>query len=254
MKTKTENRQRWVVYVSSARSAAAAGARRDFFSVLEQYTPWIEDEGGCEAYLELGGVRRLWGHPFRAISRIQEELFRKGIPAAFGLGSNKILARSASVLAGEGEVLWILPGGGRDFLEALALELLPEAERSLLLRLRSLGIRRAGDLSLLDPFWIRRVGGDSALLLRQRARGLDPRPVIRKLPAPAGSTLPLRPFLFPPEGRKEKLDILTRLAAFFRRKYGGKAARMGPPIRTEVQIPEFERVHPLSVSHADKGN
>lgn len=222
--------KRWVAYVSLPHRNYDPELVPRFLETLEDYTPWVEYRGRYKAYLELGGVRRLWGHPFRVIACIQEELSRSGIPAAFGLGSNKLLARSAAALAGEGEVLWILPRGERDFLKGLAVELWPELSRSTVAQLRLLGIRRVGDLSLVDPFWVRRVWGEYGLLLWQQARGLDPRPVVRRLPFSVASFLPEEPSLFLPREKEEKLGILKQLVDFLRRKYGRKVISLGKPL------------------------
>ena len=208
-----EKQVRWVSYVSSP---ARREREEEFFSVLEEYTPEIEEESGG-AYLELSGVRRILGHPFTVISRIGEEFSRRGLRASFGLGPSKLIARAAAAGAGEGEVFWVIAQGARSFLDDLPVKNWPGLEGGRAEELAALGITRLGELARIDPYWIRRVWGEKGTVLWNQARGFDPRPVVRKLPRPAAPPLP---GLFPPSGKEEKKMVLRRVARYLRRRYG----------------------------------
>ena len=219
--------QRWIAYLSSVRGGAGDAEIRRFLALLEEYTPWIEHDGGCRAYLELGGMRRIFGHPFALLSRIQSEIARRGLPTAAGLGANKSLSRAAADSTAGGGAFWVFPQGEKDFLGLLRVERWTETIASgktkLALRMRELGIERVSDLAGIDPAWARRAWGEEGLVLRELARGCDPRPVTRRFPV-SGET-PVQPGLFPPEGADEKLMILRRLVSRLRERYGPRAAR-----------------------------
>ena len=114
---------RWVAYVSLARREAGRETIRRFLALLEEYTPWIEHDGGCRAYLELGGMRRIFGHPFALLSRIQSEIARRGLPTTAGLAANKSLSRAAADSAAGGGAFWVFPQGEKeDLLSMIGME------------------------------------------------------------------------------------------------------------------------------------
>lgn len=213
--------RRWVAYLSSARRETRRGEIRRFLAILEDYTPWIEHDGGGNAYLELGGMRRIFGHPFPLLFRIQTKLARGGWAVSAGLGANKFLARAAADHPGTGDVFWILPQGEKEFLGILPVE--AWEQRGIAEQMRSLGVERVGDLAAVDPDWVKRAWGERGLVLRQQALGFDPRPVTRLLPSRGGTVE--QASLFPPAGAREKMSVLRRLVARLRERYGTPAAR-----------------------------
>jgi nucleotidyltransferase/DNA polymerase involved in DNA repair len=218
---------RWVAYISSAPGTAGRKTIRRLFAILENYTPWIEHDGGGNAYLELGGMRRIFGHPFSLLFRIQTELARGGWAVSAGLGANKFFARAAADHSGTGGVFWILPQGEREFIDQLRIERWAGKidRKSRVVQMRSLGVERVGDLAAIDPDWVKRAWGERGLVLRQQALGFDPRPVVRLLPN-RGETAE-QAHLFPPESAQEKTAVLRRLVSRLRSRYGSAAARWG---------------------------
>lgn len=213
---------RRVVFIDSPLRAAPDLKR--FLELLEDYTPRVEYRSGCSAYLELPGEWGREGHPLETLARLGRELSALGIPAALGLGSNKLTARAAAELAEGGEALWLLPQGEGDLLQGLPVERWPGLRPKTVTRLFRLGIRRVGDLGAIDPFWVKRAWGKPGLALREQARGFDPRPVIRRIPATDLSALLPPPRLFPPGTKSEKLTVLRQLSRFLRRRHGPRAA------------------------------
>lgn len=219
MKRKQSRR---VVFIRSPLKAAPDLGK--FLALLEEYAPRVEYRSGCSAYLELPGE---WGRgddPLDKIVRLGRELAELGIPAALGLGSSKFMARAAAELSGAGEALRVLPQGEGDLLRGLTVERWPGLRRKTVSRLFRLGIRRVGDLAAVDPSWVKRAWGKPGLALREQARGFDPRPVIRRIPATDISDLLPPPRLFPPQTKSDKLTVLKQLAAFLRRRHGPRAA------------------------------
>ena len=218
-----KQRQRWIVYVHSPCRSTHQLAR--FLTILENYTPQVEYRRGCSAYLEFEEGRGEDDHPLALIGRLQREIAALGIPVSFGLGSSKLLARAAAALTDTCEVLWILPQGEADLLQGLSVELWPGLRPKTISQLLRLGIRRVGELARIDTFWVKRVWGEQGLVMREQARGFDPRPVVRRIPRPDASLSLPQPRLFPPRGKAEKLTVLRHLAAFLRHKYGETAAK-----------------------------
>lgn len=226
-----EKRVRRVVFIHS--HLKAAPDLRRFLALLEEYTPRVEYRSGCSAYLELPEE---WGrgeHPLEKLERLGRDLAALGIPVALGLGSNKFMARVAAELAEGREVLWVLPQGEPDILQGLPVRRWPGLREKTVSQLFRLGIRRAGDLAAVDPFWVKRAWGKPGLALREQSRGFDPRPVVRRVPPTDLASLLPPDRLFPPRTKAEKLTVLKQLAAFLRRRHGPRAAG-GPGSR----IPE----------------
>jgi len=219
-----KKKPRWIVYINSPRRSTDQLDR--FLEILESYTPWVEYRRGCSAYLEFDPGRSEDDHPLEIIGRLRKDLAVLGIPFSFGLGSTKLLARASVGLTDPGETLWILPQGEEDLIRGLSVELWPGLYSKTITQLMHLGIRRVGELAGIDTFWVKRVWGERGLVMREQARGFDPRPVVRRIPrAPATPALP-QPRLFPPHGKSEKLTILSTLASFLRQRYGQKSAAL----------------------------
>ncbi|HDL64006.1 MAG TPA: hypothetical protein ENH12_01310 [Proteobacteria bacterium] len=223
MKTPNKQKNRWIVYLNSPSRSADRLDR--FLEILESYTPWVEYRRGRTAYLEFEEGRGEEDHPLEIIGRLRKDLDGLGIPVSFGIGSTKLLARAAAGLTDPGESLWILPQGEEDLIQGLSVELWPGLYPKTISQLLHLGIRRVGELARIDPFWVKRVWGDRGLVMREQARGFDPRPVTRRVPSLELTPLLPQPRLFPPQGKTEKLKVLSHLAAFLRDKYGETAAK-----------------------------
>ncbi len=213
---------RRVIFIHSPLKAAPDLGK--FLALLEDYTSRVEYRSGCSAYLELPGEWGRGDHPLETLARLGRELSALGIPAALGLGSNKLTARAAAELAGGGEAIWLLPQGEPDLLQGLPVERWPGLRRKTVTRLFRLGIRRVGDLAAVDPFWVKRAWGKPGLALREQARGFDPRPVIRRVPPTDLSSLLPPPRLFPPGNKSEKLTVLRQLSRFLRHRHGPRSA------------------------------
>ncbi len=209
-------RRRWVAYLDAG--SASARHRRRIFSVVEEYTPEVEWLGGGRFYLDFSSTVRLSGHPLDSLVRLGRRLLRGGFACSAGLSLNKFLSRSAAVRAGEGGAFWIPAGREGDFLEEMPMGLWPGLREEEVRFWRSLGVERAADLARVDLFWVRRAAGVRGVVMSGRARGFDPRPVIRRPPGEAGIREPFG--LFPPAFKDEKLQRLARLAGSLRERYG----------------------------------
>lgn len=227
---------RRVVFIDSPLRVAPDLGR--FLTLLEDYTPRVEYRAGCSAYLELPEEWGRGGYPLETLERLGRELAALGIPAALGLGTNKLTARAAGELAGGGEAVWVLPQGEPDLLQGLPVGRWPGLRRKTVSQLFRLGIRRVADLAAVDPFWVKRAWGESGLALREQSRGYDPRPVVRRVPPTDLSSLLPPPRLFPPQTKAEKLTVLKQLAAFLRRRHGPRAALRPNPRSGRPGLPD----------------
>jgi len=147
--------------------------------VLSQYSPLIEPEGYGHIYLDISGTRRLLGEAKDAGAHMRREIGAQlRLEGDLGLATNKLVSRVAGELAHAG--MWdVLPGNEADFLSPLPPWRLPGIGAIGARRLmEELNLRTVGEVSRIDPAYLHMAFGPFGAVLAQRARGIDPRPVL----------------------------------------------------------------------------
>jgi DNA polymerase-4 len=151
---------------------------RKLFKILSRYTPDIEMVSIDEAYLDLTGFSRLYGHTFGAAQRIKDEIKdRLRLNASIGIGANKLVAKVASDCAKPNGILMVLPGYEKAFLAPLSIDRLPGVGKSVGEKLISYGVRTIGMLAKVEKDLMVRTFGKWGLLLHENASGIDSSPV-----------------------------------------------------------------------------
>ncbi len=149
------------------------------FDILQTVTPVYEPLSLDEAFLDVTASRSLFGAPAdiaRALrARIAGEL---GLPASAGIAACKLIAKIASDLAKPDGQLEVPADGGAAFLAPLPVARIPGIGPKSARHLQAIGIITVGDLAAQDPAFLERRFGPSGRELWDRARGVDPRPVI----------------------------------------------------------------------------
>ncbi len=152
---------------------------REVMAIFESITPLVEPLSIDEAFLDVQGVRRLWGSPgeiARLIrARVAEEV---GITCSVGVAATKHVAKMASTIAKPDGLLIVPEAATLDFLAPKSVRAMwgvgPKAAESL----ESRGIRTIADLRETPlPALERAVGAASAVRLAALSRGEDPRGV-----------------------------------------------------------------------------
>ena len=145
--------------------------------ILGEYTPVVQRISIDEAFLDVGGSRRLFGPPDRIAAtiraRVRDEV---GLPISVGAARTKHLAKIASQVAKPDGLVVVDPEREREFLEPLPVRLVwgvgPATER----RLADQGIATIGQLARSSPDAVARLlGGGQAAKLRSLANNEDPR-------------------------------------------------------------------------------
>lgn len=147
--------------------------------VFQSITPLVEPLSIDEAFLDVRGVRRLWGSPGQIArlirARVEAEV---GITCSVGVASTKHVAKIASTMCKPDGLLIVAGAETLDFLAPLSVRSVwgvgPKAAETL----ESRGIRTIKDLRE-TPIKVleHAVGVASATRLSQLARGEDPRKV-----------------------------------------------------------------------------
>jgi DNA polymerase IV len=165
--------------VVEPRMSAYSEASRAVFEVFEHTTPLVEGLSIDEAFLDVGGLRRVTGTPREIAVRLRREVLdRVGLPITVGVARTKFLAKVASGVAKPDGLLVVPPGGELDFLHPLPVERLWGVGPVTATKLHDRGIRTVGDVAQLpEPALVAMLGGASGRHLHALAHNRDPRPV-----------------------------------------------------------------------------
>ena len=152
---------------------------RQVMEIFESITPLVEPLSIDEAFLDVQGVRRLWGGPGAIAgmirARVAEEI---GITCSVGAAATKHVAKMASTIAKPDGLLIVPEARTLDFLAPRPVRAMwgvgPKAAEAL----EGRGIRTIGDLRETPlPVLERAVGAASAARLAELSRGIDARRV-----------------------------------------------------------------------------
>ena len=162
-----------------------ARASRALHEILRIFAPAIEPRGYGHAFLDLTGTGRLFGPPQDVAARIRREASeRLGLPLSVGIATNKLVSQAAiradrrtGGQQGE-ELLYVPVGNERSFLAPHPLDVLPELDAGMRARLEDYQLDLIGEVAAISESALCAVFGRSGRMLRARAQGIDPRPVL----------------------------------------------------------------------------
>ncbi len=142
------------------------------FRIVENYTPFIEIVSIDEAYLDLSGLERLYGHPLRALEKMKHQVKEKlHLNLSAGLASNSLIAKVASKEAKPDGIVCIFPGYEGSFLAPLPIEKLPGIGEKTKKRLNLLGVRKIRDIADIGETLMRTAFGEMGSCLYHMAKG-----------------------------------------------------------------------------------
>jgi len=153
---------------------AAAEAVQD---ICERLIPMVDAERQDAFTLDLTGTDRLYPDSVRLIRTLQAEIENQiHLPSRAGLGPSRLVARLASMRAGEHEI-WEVPAGAEsEFLADYHVGVLPGVGVQIAKRLKWLGVHTVRQLAMVPPQTLEAAFGPKGIDLIRAARGHDPRP------------------------------------------------------------------------------
>ena len=165
--------------VVAPRMSAYSEASAAVFEVFEHTTPLVEALSIDEAFLEVGGLRRVSGTPPEIAARLRRDVReRVGLPITVGVARTKFLAKVASGVGKPDGLLVVPPDGELAFLHPLPVERLWGVGRVTATKLHSLGIETVGEVAQLpEAALVAMLGRASGRHLHALAHNCDPRPV-----------------------------------------------------------------------------
>nr|WP_231496372.1 DNA polymerase IV [Rhodococcus sp. UNC363MFTsu5.1] len=161
------------------RMSAYAEASRAVFEVFRQTTPLVEGVSIDEAFLDVGGLRRVSGTPVEIATRLRAEVReRVGLPITVGVARTKFLAKVASAVGKPDGLLVVPPDRELAFLHPLPIERLWGVGAVTSRKLRDYGIGTVGQIAEIPERELMSVVGQAAgRHLHALAWARDPRRV-----------------------------------------------------------------------------
>jgi DNA polymerase IV len=161
------------------RMSAYSQASRAVFAVFEHTTPLVEGLSVDEAFLDVGGLRRLAGTPAEIAARLRRTVRHDvGLPITVGVARTKFLAKVASAVAKPDGLLVVPPDRELAFLHPLPVERLWGVGPVTSAKLRSRGIATVAEVAALgEDTLVAMLGAASGRHLHALAHNRDPRAV-----------------------------------------------------------------------------
>lgn len=165
--------------VVSPRMDAYSTASKDVFAIFRDTTPLVEGLSIDEAFLEVGGLRRIAGTPEQIAEQLRERVRAEvGLAISVGVARTKFLAKVASAVSKPDGLLVVEPDREEEFLLPLPVERLWGVGAVTAEKLHRLGIRTVGQLAELEASAAERLlGKATGAHVHALARLRDPRPV-----------------------------------------------------------------------------
>src|SRR5256886_9152746 len=140
----------WVIAVEP-RMHAYADASKEVFEVYADATALVDPLSIDEAFLEVGGLRRVSGTPVEIAARLRDNVReRVGLPITVGVARTKFLAKVASGVAKPDGLLVVAPDEELSFLHPLPVERLWGVGPVTARKLHARGIALVGEVAALE--------------------------------------------------------------------------------------------------------
>lgn len=165
--------------VVSPRFEAYVAASKAVFAVFDDTTPLVEGLSIDEAFLDVGGLRRLVGSPRHIAERLRATVReRVGLAITVGVARTKFLAKVASGVAKPDGLLVVAPDAELAFLHPLPVERLWGVGKATSAKLRARGITTVAEVAgLPEAVLVSMLGPAAGRHLHALAHNRDPRPV-----------------------------------------------------------------------------
>jgi len=227
--------------VVEPRMSAYAEASKAVFEVFDDTTPLVEALSIDEAFLEVGGLRRVAGTPAEIATRLRGEVLRRvGLPITVGVARTKFLAKVASAVAKPDGMLVVPSDGEMAFLHPLPVGRLWGVGPVTAARLHERGVRTVGEVARLgETTLVAMLGKAAGRHLHALAHNLDPRPVEtgrRRRSIGAQHALGWKPKA-PGEVETSLVALVDRVARRVR-----AAHRVGRTVTLRLRFDDFTRV------------
>ncbi|MFQ5982743.1 MAG: DNA polymerase IV [Woeseiaceae bacterium] len=153
------------------------------FVILREFTPLVEGLSLDEAFLDVTDSLALFGSEVGIAKQIKKRILgRTGLTASVGVAPNKLVAKIASDLDKPDGLVVVAAEEVIAVLGPLPVRVIPGIGRRTLARLKEKGIQTVDDLRLAPDRDLEPIFGRFTQKTRERASGVDSRPVVPSRP------------------------------------------------------------------------
>lgn len=154
-------------------------ASAHIFAIFREFTPLVEGLSLDEAFLDVTASIKLFGSPQNIAASIKQRVLEDtGLTASVGVAENKLVAKIASDLDKPDGLSSVMPDAYREKLDPLPVRVIPGIGRETLKRLAGIRIATLRDLRRADARDLEPIFGRFTQKMRDRASGIDHRPVV----------------------------------------------------------------------------
>jgi DNA polymerase-4 len=147
-------------------------------AILRDFSPLVETVSIDEAFVDIGGCRKLHGTPEAIAKEIKRRISeRVGLSCSIGIAPNKFLAKIASDMHKPDGLTLITPEQVTDFIESLPIHKVPGVGKVTGQGLTHAGILTLGDVKRFPADKLLKVLGKFGHRLIDLANGIDNAPV-----------------------------------------------------------------------------
>ena len=152
---------------------------KEIFTIFREFTPCVEGLSLDEAFLEVSASLALFGDEVSIAKKIKSRIkAQTALTASVGVAPNKLVAKIASDLDKPDGLFVVTQEKLREVLDPLPARVIPGIGRETLAKLKRVGIETIADLRLAPDRDLIPVFGKFTQRTRDRAAGIDDRPVL----------------------------------------------------------------------------
>jgi len=163
----------------SPRMSHYRAVSKQIFGIFQRFTPQVEGLSLDEAFLDVGDSLAIFGSATAIAWRIKQSIEQTvGLTVSVGIGPNKLVAKIASDLDKPDGLTVVTAKNLRATLDPLAVDVLPGIGQRTLGPLKRQRIVTLGDLRNASDRLLQPIFGRFTNTMRDRAAGIDHRPVV----------------------------------------------------------------------------
>jgi DNA polymerase-4 len=210
------------------------------FSIFHRFTPLVQPLSIDEAFLDVTGSVRLFGHPVKVAEKIKQMVRSEtGLTISAGVAPNMFLAKLASDLE-KPDGLTVVPRDGvQGFLDPLHVKRIWGVGRQTLKTLEKIGVKTIRDLREIPIQKLEKTFGKHGKKMHLLARGIDERHVVLSHETKSlGHEITFSENITErDQAEKELLHLATRVGRRLRR-YGFR----GKTVQLKVKYSDFVQI------------
>ena len=219
------------------RMAHYQSASKQIFEIFRGFTPLVEGLSLDEAFLDITASVKLFGTPQEIAQRVKERVrAATRLTASVGVAENKLVAKIASDLDKPDGLTVLLPTDYRAMLDPLPVRVIPGIGRQTLKRLKRIDVTTVRDLRVAPDRDLEPIFGRFTQKTRDRAAGIDDRPVLSSRGEKSISTEETYDvdIVVPEQMHRELLRLAERTAARVR-----KASLAAGSVQVKIRRADF---------------